>query len=510
MPAGRHSVARPGRTGQKLDTLADGLCFAHPRPMPLTFRPARLTTLLSALCIASLPWVPAQASAAPAATTAAAPTPPAASATARVAAMDRYLRGVFKPEQPGAVVLVMHHGRPLLHRAYGLAHLELHVPMRPDAVFNVASVGKQFTAAVVLKLVEQGKLELGAPVSRYLPEAPAAWQGMTVEHLLSNTSGIANLFEDEAFRARAREDFSPEQLLAWVVAKPLIAAPGTRFAYASVNYNLLGLIVQRVSGRPFDEVVQQLLLAPLGLKHTWGLQHTGVIPGLVAPYVEGPLPAPFMSPSLGFAAAEFRTTAQDLATWTRALHRGQVLSAASVAAMSTSHRLPDGSDPHYGLGLRPHRFEGQPYLQSNGDILGFHAETVYLPQEDLFVAVLTNGEEAPVALDPLAKHLVRLTLGRPLTPPRGLPLSAAQRQALVGRYALGEWQREIRLDGDTLVSSVPGTPPARLVPLSATEFCFSDDPDARLRFVLRDGRAVSVERFTLERPPMAPPFPRVE
>jgi len=417
------------------------------------------------------------------------------------AALDALLTRTFKADAPGAAVLVMRNGEVLLRKGYGLASVELGVPVAPDAVFHVASVGKQFTAVALLRLAEQGKVDLHAPVGTYLPDAPPTWAGITLEHLLTHTSGIDNLWNDPAFRAHEREDWTPAQLFAWTKAKPLQSAPGTRFAYATVNYTLLAMVLEKVTGTPYAAHLEATIFKPLGMARTTFDQAPDLVKGRVNPYGPGPRPAPFMSAALGFGGGSFYSTTEDLARWSTALHGGKLLKPESYRTMTTPFRLADGTDTHYGYGLRPHAFRGEPYLQANGDIPGFHSEVVVLPKAGVFVAILSNSEDLPTGLDPLAKRLAALATGKPYEEPQAVTLSPAELQRLCGRYAFGERIRTIRLDHGRLVSAFPGSAPDPITPLSATECRFDEEPDLRLRFEVKGGKAVKVQVGAVDRMP---------
>ncbi len=417
------------------------------------------------------------------------------------AELERLLSRTFKADAPGAAVLVLRGGKVLLRKGYGLASVELGVPMAPDAVLHVASVGKQFTAVALLRLAEQGKVDLQAPIGTYLPDAPPAWSGITLTHLLTHTSGIDNLWNDPAFRAHEREDWTPDQLLAWMKTKPLASAPGTRFAYATANYTLLAMVLEKVTGTPYAAHVDATLFKPLGMTRTTFDQAPGPVKGLVNPYAPGPRPAPFLSPALGFGGGSFFSTTEDLARWSAALHGGKLLKPDTYQAMTTPFRLPDGTDTHYGFGLRPHAFRSEAYLQANGDIPGFHSEVVVLPKSDVFVAVLSNSEDLPTGLDPLAKRLAAIATGQPYTEPAAVTLTPAELQRLCGRYALGERIRTIRIEKGRLVSAFPGGDPDPITPISATECRFDEEPDLRLRFQLKDGKPVAVQVTAVDRMP---------
>ncbi|GLH74305.1 hypothetical protein GETHLI_28070 [Geothrix limicola] len=418
--------------------------------------------------------------------------PSAPGATTTAGAMDAYLQTFFKPTAPGAAVLVLKEGQVLLRKSYGLASLELGVPMKPDSIFHVASVGKQFTAAAILRLAEQGQVDVKAPVRRYLPEVPAAWAAITVEHLLTHTSGIDNLWNDPAFQRREREDLSPAQLLAVAQAKPLLYEPGTGFTYATVNYTLLAMIIERQAKQPYAEYVEAQFFKPLSMSHTTFDQTPNLVPGLVQAYVSGPKPAPYISPKLGFGGGSFYSTTEDVARWTLALQQGKVLSPASLKAMTTAFYLKDGGNTHYGYGLRPHGTPANPYLQSNGDIPGFHSEVVYQPKSGVLVTILQNGEGLDISLDSMAKRVAALANGTPLVEPKAVRLSEGELNRLCGQYANGSRIRTIRLEKGRLVSAFPNSPADPISPLSPTECFFDEEPDLRLRFELKDGRPSSV------------------
>lgn len=414
-------------------------------------------------------------------------------------AMDALVRPHFEAEGPGAAMLVVKEGRVVFRNAYGLASLELRVPLEPDSVFHVGSVGKQFTAAVVMSLVEEGKVDLKAPIGRYLKEAPPHWAGVTVEHLLTNTSGIPHPFNDPAFRAREREDMTPDQLLAFSAAKPLDFEPGTGWAYSNAGFCVLGLLAERVSGKPYDAFVQERLFAPLGVKHTYYERPGQVIPGRASGYDGGPSVPPFVSPTLGFGAGSFYSTAQDLVTWTMALHEGKVLGTKALQAMRTPFTLKDGTDTHYGMGLDIHRLQGQPWVHHTGDVPGYHAEVAALPESKVVVVVLYNGL---IELSPgyFAARLAAMAIGKPLEASRSVPVSEAALKALEGRYAYRGMVRTIRLVNGALTSQVGSGEPSPMVALSSAEFAFADS-DLKLRFVLKDGRATEIRRMGYDHGP---------
>ncbi|MFZ6743709.1 serine hydrolase [Undibacterium sp. JH2W] len=425
---------------------------------------------------------------------------PAAAAPAQTSAdsaiqknLDSYLQTTFKPGMPGAAVLILRDDQPVFKKAYGKASLELGVAMQADHVFHVASVSKQFTGAALLKLAEQGKLDLHAPVSQYLPDTPPAWAAVTLSHLASHTSGISNIFTLPAMQGRLREDLTPAQLFAIAKDAPLRAAPGSQFHYATINYTLLAMVIGKVAGKPYETYVDEQFIQPLGLKHTVFAIGNTVIPGLATPYAAGPSTVAFMSPHLGYGGGSYYSSTSDLATWTLALQGGKVLSPASLALMNTAYKLNDGKQVHYGYGLRPHTLHQAAYIQSNGDIPGFHSETVYLPSAKLFVALLHNGEGvARTGLQGIVKRLALMSAGQAYQSPRAIALDTGKLSGFVGLYQNGGENGKITLEKGKLYAAFSANSPAMPISaLSATEFFYDDNPDFRLRFVLREGKAIS-------------------
>jgi len=415
----------------------------------------------------------------------------AASNATSSAAIDAELARQFPPRLPGAAVLVVKDGVTLLNKGYGLANVELGVPMRPGHAFYAASVGKQFTAAAILKLAEEGKLALDAPIRPFFPSIPPAWNGITVAHLLHHTSGIANIYTDAAFRQHAFEDHTPAQLLAQAIAMPLLGPPGSAFAYSSANYTLLAMIIEQVTGEQYDAYLARRFFKPLGMAHTTYIRDDSLIEGVVTPYEPGPRLAARWSRTLLFGGGSFASTNADLARWTAALQGGKVLGAASLTAMNTPLTLSNGKRAPYGYGVRPHTLGGELYVRSSGDIQGFHAEVVYWPRQKVFVSILSNSDEAaPYRLMPVARRIARLAAGKPLHAVGEVSVPETRLQQLAGVYANGDDRYAYQVkDGRLQVQYPAGAKWATLRALSPTAFYYEDNSDFRIRFTTGpDGR----------------------
>lgn len=427
--------------------------------------------------------------------------PVALAATPTVPAQaEALLKTRFAAEAPGAAILLARDGKALYRAGFGLASLELKTPVRPDMVFRIGSVTKQFTAAAILTLVEDGKVELTAPISRYLTDTPPSWGEVTVEMLLNHTSGIPSYTNDPTFGQQFRTDFTPEKLLkTFVLDKPLEFKPGHDHRYNNTGYFLLGQLIHKVSGQPWERYLKARFFDPLGMKHTRLGTETELIPGLVQGYTAGPRPAAYLSMTQPGAAGALVSTVDDLATWTFALHAGKVVKPESLVRMTTPTRTADGKTHPYGYGLAFRSSQGRRLVGHGGGINGFVSYLEADPEKHT-VAVILNNTDAPATSDEyLSRRLLALGAGTPMVEPRPVPVPTTQLQRLVGRYRGQSGFREIRLVDGQLVTSVGAGAAVPLIPTSPTTFAVKDT-DLRLRFVLEGDQVKGLHRHMEEGP----------
>jgi serine beta-lactamase-like protein LACTB len=321
--------------------------------------------------------------------------------------LDRIVAARFKPELPGVAVLVVKDGRPVLRKAYGMANVELGVPARPEHVFRIGSTTKLFTATAVMLLVDEGKLALDAPLKRYLPDAPRHWDQVTIAHLLSHTSGIPNLSMDSGYwRTTARLDHTLEELVAPVRERPLDFEPGTRFAYNNTGYNLLGMVIEKVSGQEYFAFLERRITAPLGLTHTREGSDKQLIPGLVTGYRGGPAPAWLLASSNLHAAGGLVSTVDDLAAFMLALQGGKIVSPAGVKRMNAEHVLQDGKGTGYGLGTWLRTVNGKHLVGHGGYILSFYSQLEMDIDSGIVAVTLHNGDRFGGDNEVLSRQLI--------------------------------------------------------------------------------------------------------
>lgn len=303
---------------------------------------------------------------------------------------------LFVKEKDGIAGMVLHvarGNRTLISKAYGWADIASRRPLGTSNVFRIGSVTKQFTAAAVLRLVELGKLGMDDPLSRYVPEFPDPGRRVTVQQLLSHTSGIVSYTDLPWFATHRQGSLSPSELVALVGNEPLSFPPGTQFKYSNSGYWLLGLIVERASGERYADFLRDAVISRAGLASTRYCPDSQDYPSAALGYdrVDGrPAPAPSMSMSMPFAAGALCSTAADLVRWSQALRAGRVISADDSARMRQSTLLPDGARTNYGFGIGFDDSLGTPMEGHNGSIPGFMADLYYLPQHDIDIAVLVN------------------------------------------------------------------------------------------------------------------------
>ena len=310
-------------------------------------------------------------------------------------------------------VLVASGDEVVYERGFGEADRSWGIPNAPDTRFLIGSITKQFTAALVLQLAEEGALDLDAPVTRYLPDYPAA-QGdrVTIHHLLSHTSGVPEHTNRPDFPDMMRDPVAPDSFLAVFSGQPLDFEPGSAFRYSNSGYYLLGVIIEHVTGQTYAEALRQRLLAPLGLTDTGYADGRTVIDRMATGYDragQGVQHAAYFDASLPYAAGMMYSTVRDLFRWTRALHRGDPFEdAATLERMTT----PVLNNYAYGLSNGPFPV-GDRMVQAighDGGIPGFNSMLVYFPESDQTLALISNTADGA---GPLARNVARVLHGQP-------------------------------------------------------------------------------------------------
>ncbi|HEY8742765.1 MAG TPA: serine hydrolase domain-containing protein, partial [Chloroflexota bacterium] len=404
------------------------------------------------------------------------------------------------PDGPGAAVIVVREGQVLLRTGYGLANLELQVPVAPHMVFRLGSITKQFTALAILMLLEAGKLALDEPLTTLLPEYPAPSHVVTVEHLLTHTSGIKNLTSMPELVPLWRKDMTLPELIDLFKDLPLEFTPGDRYAYSNSGYLLLGAIIERLSGVSYEQFLRERIFEPLGMVHT-AYDHTErIVAGRVSGYQKGKdglENAPYLSMTQPHAAGALMSSVDDLALWDAALYTERLVRQATLQRAFTPYLLANGVSTGYGYGWGITSHEGHPIIEHSGGIHGFLSDAKRLPADRLFVAVLMNSMLGNPPPDFPAMQIAAAALGLPYQQPATLSLEPALLQRYEGVYQDQEGEHEertVRCKDDHLALGSAQGGEADLFPLSAEAFFFKHS-FARVTFHLdAAGTVQSLER----------------
>ena len=274
-------------------------------------------------------------------------------ATELAQAIDAMLVEACKPDAPGAAVIVARDGNVVFRKGYGMANLELGVPIAPEMVFRLGSITKQFTAVAILMLAEQGKLALEDDITRFLPDYPTQGHTITVEHLLTHTSGIKSYTSMPEWLALRRNDLTVEELIDLFKDQPMEFAPGERWAYNNSGYVLAGAIIEKVSGQTYEQFLEQQIFEPLGMARTCYDRTTRIVPGRVAGYDrgdEGIENAAYVSMTHPYAAGALMSSVDDLQRWDEALFAHRLVKPESLQRAFTPFVLNDGTSAGYGCG----------------------------------------------------------------------------------------------------------------------------------------------------------------
>lgn len=318
----------------------------------------------------------------------------AAAATARADAVDTFLKAEMSRRHiPGISVVVVRDGKVIKAKGYGRANVETGAPATPDTVYELASVTKQFTATAVMMLVEEGRVKLEESILTYLPDLPEAWKPVTVRHLLNHTSGIRSYTSLPAFLANLRKDYTQAELIRLVAGYPLDFPPGERFVYNNTGYFLLGMLIEKVSGKSYEEFLKERIFQPLGMTATRLNNRRAVIPNRAAGYdwAQNQLRnAEYLSPTQPFSAGALVSSVRDMAKWDAALNGERLLKRSTLEQMWQPSRLADGKTHGYGFGWAIYDYQGQKVVGHGGGIPGFSTCIARFPEHKLTVTLLAN------------------------------------------------------------------------------------------------------------------------
>lgn len=321
----------------------------------------------------------------------------------------------------GGSVAVLKGNETIVMKGYGFADLELDVPTPPRATYEIGSITKQFTAAGILLLAEQGKLSLADEMTKFLPDYPTRGNHVTIRHLLNHTSGIKGYTELREFRDFQMLKNPREELVKLFSGKPFDFNPGDEQIYNNSAFFLLGLIIERVSGQTYAEFIQQHLFDRVGMRDSYYCSERAIHKNHAHGYDTDRnvlVLKAYLDHTWPYAAGSLCSSAPDLVAWNKALHGGKVLNAESYREMTSPALLNDGTTLRYGMGISLAETDGRRTIAHGGRINGFLSESEYYPDDDLVVVVLLNTA-GPVNPRDLALQIAGAVLGK--APDRSRP-----------------------------------------------------------------------------------------
>lgn len=400
----------------------------------------------------------------------------------------------------GVSVGVMRSGHVIHSRGYGLRDVENELPATEDTVYSIGSITKQFTAAAVLRLVEQGRVSVEDPITDYIPGYPNG-DAITVHSLLNHTSGIANYTMIADWWKTMTVEMQPEEMIRIFRNEPLDFSPGTRFSYSNSGYFLLGYIVEQVTGKRFGGYLNETFFEPLNLESTHYCDNAVLIPNRARGYKRQEnalVNAAYVSTSQAYAAGAICSNVPDLLRWVRALSGGVAIETESYAHMSSPGHLADGTPIEYGYGLAVSHLDGHRRVTHVGGTLGFASFISFYEEDGLAVVVLTNTEDAQAAN--IESAIARLMFGLEEQDTADIPLTESEMSAYTGTYDIGPTHvtvlagSEGRLEVDVPLPGLEG----RYVLLYQGDdtFLAASDSEISVGFELTDGVAAG---FTLVR-----------
>jgi D-alanyl-D-alanine carboxypeptidase len=325
---------------------------------------------------------------------------------------------------PSASVAVVQHGKLVYTHAYGLARLDPRTPATPEMRYSIGSISKQFTAAAILLLQEQGKLSLDDAVGKYVPGLTEG-DKVTIRQVLSHTSGYQDYWPEDYLMPPMRNPESAQQILDTWAKKPLDFEPGTQWQYSNTNFVIAGRIVETITGAPLMDLLTTRIFRPLGMHSVWNSDETKLTTADATPYIRNALGPLRVAPKEGrgwmFAAGELAMTAHDLALWDESLISQTILKPESYKQMFTEVKLKNGKGTHYGLGVDVRDRNGHRSIEHSGEVSGFVSDNEVLIDDGIAVAVLTNQDAVGAAS-------IIATLAAPVV--LNSPLSAPEQQAI--------------------------------------------------------------------------------
>ncbi len=314
----------------------------------------------------------------------------------KIKSLDSLFKTQYQPGDPGVIVIVARDGKPFYRKAFGMSNLEQGVPLSPEHKMGIGSISKQFAAVSLLLLQQEGKVGIQDDIRKYLPAYNTYGRTITIEHILSHTSGIPSYTELYGFDTLVKRPVSIHKLVKFFESQPLLFEPGTNWSYSNSGFVLAALIVEKLSGMPFNDFLQQRIFRPLMMTETALGSSDFLIQGKTGEY-SGPTPKGRIKMETqydwywAYGAGQIVSTVDDMLKWDDALYNPGFLRADLLALAHKSFMLKDGNPANYGLGWAVDDFGNRTMIRHGGSIGGYRAEGIRIPEDRFYLLLLSNS-----------------------------------------------------------------------------------------------------------------------
>lgn len=384
--------------------------------------------------------------------------------------IEQILDDYLVSNSPGLAVMATQGDQVLYKNAFGLSNLEHSKPIHPDQVFRIGSVTKQFTATAILLLAHEGQLDLGDAIEKYIPEAIAKKE-ITIRQLLNHTSGLGNQSDIPSFEEDVIDGNYPKIKMEQIMKMPLKFPAGTKYAYSNLGYITLGYIIEQVSGMTYESYLAKHFFQPLQMKNT-GFEHlqdyTSSKSQGYSYTGETYRRAEDLNMEIPYAAGGLVSNLEDLVLWNRAVMSGKLIPMQYVQQLAKANNLPNGQATEYSMGWRVGQIQGVKSVKHDGIINGYTSMTIYLPESDIFVAVLSNCDQYRDIEIPTSK-IAAVLLGKPYIS-KAIPVSKPTLVAYQGRFQSEGDTMNVVLHDDQLMFYKRGNNKSKMIPIAPGQF----------------------------------------
>lgn len=392
------------------------------------------------------------------------------------ATFDKIFTEKYPENGPGAAVLVAKKGKVIYRKAFGKANIENNINMRPDHIFEIGSITKQFTAVSILMLEEEGKLSINDHVKKYIPTYPNG-ENITILHLLNHTSGVKSYTNIPNLESFAKDDKTPMEIIAFFQSQPIDFEPGEQWRYNNSGYIVLGHIIEEISGMSYEDFVQKRIFDKLGMKNSYYGNKSRIIKNRASGYQptqDGIKNADRISMTIPYAAGSLMSCVDDMLLWSNAIHNNTLIKASSKARAHSNTTLNNGDLTNYGYGWQINELNNKRSIEHGGGIFGFVSQGIYIPDEDIYAIVLTNtnGNSPQDATIRLASMVMDAPMYAKETT---VKLSKKQLQQWTGTYEFSnDVLRFVTLENGQLYSQRDGSEKLPIHAIDDHTFYFED------------------------------------